>query len=92
MKTRNDFNCNTCGVPSDVCDSQLICVAPIWELALQNSRAVANEPPTRPAVKLPTLDECFVEASKYFTSGELSMNYGYVVQKVYEFIGRQLQA
>ena len=42
--------------------------------------------------KLPTLEECFMEASKYFTSGELSMNYGYVVQKVYEFIERQLRA
>jgi hypothetical protein len=91
VKTRNDFNCKTCGVPENVCESQLVCVAPVWELALQSVRAVANEPPTRPAVKLPEFKKCVIATGLGCTeSGEPITLEGIGAKKLYDYIQQLL--
>lgn len=60
--------------------------------ALQNSGAVANEPPTRPAVKLPTLEECYQSIPAPINAKDAAMFFAGVAECHKLIVSRQLQA
>ena len=59
--------------------------------ALQNQGVVANEPPTRPAVKLPEFIEVYGEANR-INGSHIENGVYAIVKGCYDFIVRQLQA